>query len=239
MRYYILYFALVILGVGSCNNDPEPEPLPDEDRSYITLYNFLVESFEVKWYVDDVEVLAPHSYGTTIFGGVLLDEESEDISFVVNNGFNGLFLESNTIRMTKDKYYIAVIFGTEEDPVLLIQELETTPPTSDHLNIRFLHATENLDTVDVYMGGTSSEKLLISGLTFGSISDYEVVSENDVKASVTVTLHDSIYKEENELLSYKDNNLVNNNSNNLTVIAPSSNTSPSELTVWLYEQPKD
>ncbi len=239
MRYYILYLALVILGVNSCNNDPEPEPLPEEDRAYITLYNFLSEPFEVKWEVDEVEVRDAHSYATIIVGGVLLDGESEEISFVVNNGFNGLFLESKTIRMTKDKYYIAVIFGTEEDPVLLCQELETSPPASDHLNIRFLHATDSLDSVDVYIGGTSNEKMLISGLTFGSISDYEVVSDNDVRASVTVTLHDSIYKEENELLSYDDNNLVKNNSNNLTVIAPSTNTSPSVLTVWLYEQPKE
>ena len=239
MRYYSLFFILISMGVSSCNNDPEPGPSPEEDRAYVTLYNFLYEPFEVKWEVDEVEMQDNLSYGTIITGGVLLDDNSAEILFVVKNGSSGTYLESQNLNMTKDKNYLAVVYGTAENPVLLCQELETEPPTSGHINFRFLHATVGEDPVDIYMGGTSPEKQILTGLSYGDISEYDEVSEYNVRASVIVTLHDTVYKEENELISFEYNDLIQVNSNYLSVIAPSSNNEPNDLTLWLYPQPKE
>ena len=89
------------------------------------------------------------------------------------------------------------------------------------------------------MGGSSSEKKVLSGLDYGTISSYHEVSEYDVRASVIVTLHDTIYKEENQLLIFKYNDLIQVNNNYFSVLAPSSNTEASDLTLWLYAQPKE
>ncbi len=239
MRYYLLYFTLVILGVSSCNKDPEPGPSPDEDRAYITLYNFLSEPFEVKWEVDEVELPDNQPYATIITGSILLGEDSDEIPFVVKNGESGALLESQNLNMTKDKNYMAVVYGKTESPFLLIEELETVPPTSGFINVRFLHTAVGEDSLDIYMGGTSSEKRILSGLSYGDISEYDEVSEYDARASVIVTLHDILYKEENKLVSFEYNDLIQADANYLTVISPSSNTEPSELTLWLYPQTKE
>jgi hypothetical protein len=239
MRNYSIILLLLLFGIYSCKKDPEPEPSPEEDRAYITLYNFLSEPFEVKWEVDEVELEEDQPYGSVISGGVLLEEESEEIVFVVKNGDSGAYLESQTLSMTIDKHYLALVYGTAENPVLLCEELETKTPTSSFINIRFLHASVGEDTLDVYTGGTSSEKQLLSGLFYGDMSEYDEVSEYDVRASVIVTLHDTVYKEENELISFEYNDLIQVNSNYLSVIAPESNTDPSDLTLWLYLQPKE
>ncbi len=238
-KKYLLLVLLAGFGLTSCDNEPEPDPLPDVARSYCTLYNFLMEPVHVNWEVDDIKVEGEHVYGSVVQGGVLLEEETEQISFVVKNAASGEIIESLLIEMTENRNYQGIIFGTLENPVFLLRQVDTSPPESGNIRVQFLHATASLDSLDVYLGGTTLQKRVISGIDYTELSEYTQVSEYDIRASVIITPHDTIFNPGNELISFKYNDQIQVNNNYLTVIAPSGSSPLSPPTLWLYAQPID
>jgi hypothetical protein len=239
MKQYVLLILLAGFGLISCDNEPDPDPLPGAIRSYCTLYNFLTEPVHVNWEVDEINVEGQHIYGLIVLGGVLLEEETEEISFVVKNAASGEIIESVLIKMTEGHYYQVVIFGTLENPVFLHQEVDSSPPESGNVRVQYLHATESLDSLDVYLGGTTPDKRVISGIDYTELSEYSEVSDYDNRASVIITPHDTIFNPGSELISYKYNDQIQVNNNYLTVIAPSGSSPGSPLALWLYAQPID
>ncbi len=239
MKKYLIISFLSLLGLLSCDQEPDPDPSPDATRSYCTLYNFLMEPVHVTWEVDDIKVEGEHIYGSVVQGGVLLEEETEEISFVVKNAASGEVIESLFIEMTENQNYQMVIFGTLENPVFLHREIDTSSPESGNVRVQFLHATESLDSLDVYLGGTTLQQRVISGIDYTELSEYTEVSEYDIRSSVIITPHDTLFNPGSELISYKYNDQIQVNNNYLTVIAPSGSSPVSPLTLWLYAQPID
>jgi len=73
-NHAILLF-LMIIGV-SCLKDPDPDPpLTSPSGSFINLYNFLTESYDIAWEINDIMVLSEHTYGTALLEFIEMDEE--------------------------------------------------------------------------------------------------------------------------------------------------------------------
>ncbi|MCK4881015.1 MAG: DUF4397 domain-containing protein [Bacteroidales bacterium] len=227
-----ILFPLVFL---SCNKDPEPEP--EVIRAYCYLHHFVPELESVTWVVDDIETPDDLIYGGLIPGAVVLEAASEEISFIVKNSETGEVLESRVLLLEEDKYYKVIICGSKEDPLLLFQEVETSRPQSGQVKFQILHAAPGQDSIDVYMGGTSPDKRVISELDYKELSDPFEVQDYDVIAAITISIHSEEYNQDSVLLTSIYNDLIVSGASYLAVVAPYTFDPLSELTFWLYDLP--
>jgi len=236
MKKLFIFFVFIPLLLASCKKDPEPQPV--EIRSYVVITSLLKEAFDVSWDVDGVVVPVDQEYGSRILGAVLLTTDTEEISFTAKNADSGSLIESLLLTMDKDTYYLIVLYGSAEEPVLAIQELETTGPYTGEVKFQFLHAATTLDSVDVYMGGIEAEDREVTDLSFTEFSEYFEVSEYRARNSVTVTIHGDAYDPDKEILNYEYNDLILPNTSYLSVIAyASGDPLESEFKLWLYDLP--
>ena len=236
MKKLFIFFVFIPLLLASCKKDPEPQPI--EIRSYVSIISLLREPFAVTWVVDGVEVPDNQDYGSRILGAVLLDIQTEEISFTAKNSDTGAQIESLLLTMEMNEHYLIVLYGYAEEPVLDFQELVSTAPQSGHVKFLFLHAATSLDSVDVYIGGTEVDDRVITDMHFTEYSDYFEVNDYEARTSVTVSEHGDIYDPEKELLNYEYNDLIVSEANYFSVIAYAiGDTLDSELKLWLYDLP--
>jgi hypothetical protein len=186
--------------------------------------------------VDDVEVQDEQDYGSRLLGAVLLESDSEEISFTAKNSDTGAQIESLLLTMEKDKQYLIVLYGSADDPVLAFQEVESTRPQDGKVKFHFLHAASSLDSIDVYMGGTEVEDKVVEDLSFTEFSGYFEVPDYEARSSVVVSVHGDVYDPEKEILSYEYNDLIASNVSYFSVFAYAiGDPLDSEPKLWLYD----
>ena len=227
-----IFFSLFCL---SCTGEPELDP--EEIRAYCYLYQFVPGLENVNWIVDDIEVPNEQPYGSYFPVSVVLESVSQEINFTIKHAGTGDILESQSFTLEKDQNYSVIITGTELDPVMLIQEIETSRPQSGNVKFQVLHSAIYKDSIDVYMGGTSPERRVVSDMDFTELSDPFEAKDFEARAVITVAVHDSAYNQENVLLTSVYNELIHSGANYLTVVAPSTIDPLSELTLWLFDLP--
>lgn len=238
MKKLLLFLVLIPLLLASCKKDPEPQPV--EIRSYVSIHSLLREPFGVEWVVDGVTIPDEQAYGSRILGGVLLDEQTEEISFTANNFDTGSQVESLLLTMDMNKYYMIVLYGSADEPSLVIQEAESARPQLGHVKFQFLHAATTLDSVDVYMGSTEVEDRVVTDMSFPELSGYFEVDDYKARNSVTVSEHGDVYDPEKEILNYEYNDLIVSEINYFLVLGyASGDTLSSELKLWLYDLPTE
>jgi hypothetical protein len=238
MKKLFIFLVFIPLLLASCKKDPDPQPI--EIRSYVSIHSLLREPFAIEWEVDGVTVPNEQAYGSRILGAVLLDEQTEEISFTANNFDTGSQVESLLLTMDMNKYYMIVLYGSADEPILSIHELETTRPQDGQVKFQFLHAANTLDSVDIYMGGTEPEDRVVTDLSFSEYSEYFQVQDYEARTSVTLCLHGEVYDPEKELLNYEYNDMIVSNINYFSVVGyASGDTLSSELKLWLYDLPNE
>jgi len=238
MKKLFIFFVFIPLMMASCKKDPEPQPV--EIRAYASIISLLREPFAVTWVVDGVEVPDDQAYGSRIMGGILLQADTEEISFTAKNSDTGSQIESLLLSMDKNKDYLIVLYGSAEEPLMDFQLLETSRPDPAHVKFLFLHAAASLDAVDIYMGGTEVGNREVSDLSFSEQSEYFQVSDYNARTSVTVTEHGDVYDPVKELLNYAYNDLIESNTNYFSVVGHANgDTADSELKLWLYNLPTE
>jgi len=236
MKKLIISLLSISLILVSCIKDPEPEP--EEIRAYVSIVSLFKESNTITWVVDEVEIQAEQEYGARVLGAVILASDAEEISFAAKNSDTGSLIESLLLTMEKDKYYQIVLYGSSDEPVLSLNEVETTRPQDSHVKFHFLHAATSLDSIDVYMGGTEVEDKVVSDLSFTEYSEYFEVLDYLARNSVTVTVHGDAYDPEKEILNYDYNDLIVSGMNYLSVFAyATGDPLDSEPKLWLYDLP--
>lgn len=190
-KWFFLTASLFIIG-RACSLDPDPGPeLPEPIHSYFILYNYFPVSYDLLWEVNGYTLSAAHIYGGTILGFVNLDSVANDISFAVKNSETGAPITEGNYRMEEYQFTMFAVMGTEQDPYILSDPLDLTPPSSGMIRIRFIQTCRNLDPVDVYIGGSAEEKKVVTGLAYREVSGYLESSLNDLMDSVIVANHGS------------------------------------------------
>jgi hypothetical protein len=227
-----LLFSSIFL---SCSKDPEPAPQPI--RAYVYLEHFVPGRESIIWVVDGVEVPDKQDYSLYFPGAVILDAASEQIEFTVKHPVSGEVLASEILPLEQNKYYTVMFAGTVEDPVLLYNEIEIARPQPGKVKIQFFHAATDQDSIDVYMGGTTPDKKVVTGLNFNDFSDPFDVSNYDATVAITVSLHSDEYDQDSVLLTSVNNDLFQTDASYLAVVAPFTVDPLSELTLWLFSLP--
>lgn len=238
MKKLLIFFLLVPLFLVSCKKDPEEEPV--EIRTYVMIHSLLKESFTLTWSADDVEVPTAQGYGDRILGAILMDDVSQEISFTVKNSGTGELIESLLLNMDMNTFYMIVLYGTADDPVLFVEELDTTRPMSGNVGFHFLHVAPDLDSVDIYMGGTEVTDRKVTDLSYTEFSDRFEVLDYVARSSVTVAIHGDTYDPEKEVLNYTYNDLIVSGTIYLSVLGyDSGDPADTDLKLWLYDLPTD
>ena len=236
MKKLLIFFVFIPLLMASCKKDPVEQP--EEIRSYVSIVSLLKVPSTITWVVDGTEVPNEQAYGSRILGAVLLETDSEEISFTAKYTSSGSQIESLLLTMDKDKHYLIVLYGSDEEPALNFQEIETTLPQGDRLKFQFLHAVPSADSIDVYMGSTEAEDRVVSDLSFSEYSGYFEVFDYKARQSVTLSVHGDVYDPEKEILSYEYNDLIVANTIYFSVMAYAiGDPIDTELKLWLYDLP--
>jgi hypothetical protein len=237
MKKLITLAILLSLVTFSCKKDPEPEP--EVIRAYCLLYHFVSGLESITWTVDGVEVPDAMDYSEYFPGAVILNTTAEDIEFTAKNDANGEVLASQLLALEKNKYYSIIMTGTEEEPLLLADQIETTQPQPGKVKFQFLDAVKGPQSIDVYMGGTTADKRVVSDLQYNTLSLPVEVSDFDARAAMTVSAHSAEYNQDSVLLTSVYNGDLISGAGYLSVIAPFTFDPESELTFWLYQLPQE
>jgi len=237
MRRSVCCISTMVILLVACSKDPDP-PLPDPINSYFTLYNFLMVPYEISWTSADESVEIAHPYGIPIQAFTTMDRDSAEVSFTVKRSGTGTVIESEVFMMKKNKFYIIAIIGTENDPILLFEPMNIKRPDTEKIKIRFLQAAEDLDPVDVYIGGTGQDSRVLSGLAFADITAYIELSQVLAWDSLIISPQ-GIFPSDSTLFSYTRNEVILPDNIYLGVIAHSDNSPLSSLKLELFEHPVD
>ncbi|MDF1573772.1 MAG: hypothetical protein P1P86_01090 [Bacteroidales bacterium] len=219
----------------SCDKEPEPEP--EKIRSYCYLYHFVPELGSVIWEIDDIEVPEPKDYSVLLAGSVLLESASEEISFTVKHSGTKEVLVSQLVPMEQDKYYMIIVSGPADAPSLLIREIDTSRPQAGQVRFQAYHAANGQSSIDIYMGGSTPDKRVVSDLNLLSLSESFEVQDFDARAAITFTAHSEEYNQDSVILTSLYNDQIGSGASYLTVLAPFTFEPASELTIWLYSLP--
>lgn len=234
-KLLILTFVLPVI-LLSCIKETEPEP--EVIRAYCYLYHFIPGLESVVWEAAGSEVPSALFYADAFPGAVILQDDTEEITFTVKRAVTKEELISQVFQLEKDIYYNVVVGGSAEDPELIILEIDTkNHPQTGNVQFQVLHAISGQDSIDVYIGGTTPDKKMVSGLDYFETSDLFETSDYDARSAIVVTKHTEEYQQDSVLLNSIYNEKIASGANHLGVVAPSTFEEESDPTIWIYVLP--
>jgi len=229
-----ILFSLFLL---SCEKDPEPEPEPI--RAYCSFFHFVPELGSVIWEVDEVEVPDAKEYAEHFLGSIILESAAENISFTVKQSGNKEVLASHLFQLEQDKFYNIIVCGTTGNHSIFIKEIETSRPSSGMVKFQTFHAANGQSSIDIYMGGNTADKQVVTDLEVFSFSDSFEAQNFDARAVILVSAHSEEFNQDSVIITSAYNENISSGASYLTVLAPFTFDPESDLTFWLYDQPHD
>lgn len=233
-KLFILFisFSLVFF---SCNDDLETEP--EVIRAYCYLYHFIPELGGVIWEAAGVEVPTVKVYAYQFAGAVILESDSEEIGFAVKHPETKEVLATQNYVLEKDSYYNVIAYGSKEDPMLHITEIETSRPQAGNIKFQVLHSATGENSIDLYMGDTTQENRVVNELDYLSLTDPFEAEFLDVRSLIIVSKHTEDYNQDSVLLTSVHNGDFISDTYYLTVVAPFTYEPSSEFSLWIYPLP--
>lgn len=234
IRKVTILLAVPMLFLQSCLEDPDP--LPQTINTFHYYYNYLLESYDLQWTVDDEVIGTGHSYGVPASAVVALDEVEQDVLIGASNAENGLLIDSLSHHMYENGAYMIAMMGTGEEPHLLCEPMDTRMPTVGLIKYRFLHTAEALGPVDIYIGGSQPEHLVLAEMDYTQVSIYLEATEEQLWTSILLTPA-NILPADSTILEYKANTIFITGAIYLCTIEHISGSDTSPYQVQVDNQP--
>jgi hypothetical protein len=235
-KRFILFISFSLI-FFSCSEDPGPEP--EVIRAYCYLYHFIPELSSVIWEAAGFEVPNVKVYAYQFAGAVILESDSEEIAFAVKHPDTHDVLATQNFQLEKDTYYNVIAYGSIEDPILHITEIETSRPQAGNIKFQVLHSATGENSIDLYMGDTTLENRVVNELDYLSLTDPFEAEFLDVRSLIIVSKHSEDYNQDSVLLTSINNGDFISDAYYLTVVAPFTYDPSSEFTLWIYPLPLD
>lgn len=227
-----LLIPLVFL--QSCLGDPDP--LPESIDTYHYYYNNLLESYDLRWEINNVLIGSGHSYGYPAQAIVSLDMPEQEVLISAHNSDNSQLIDSLSFTMYENNAYMIAVMGTEEEPHLICEWLDMRSPSPGMVKYRFLHTSEALGPVDIYVGGDQQEHLVLEGLDYTQLSDYLESSQQELWTSVIVTPA-SILPADSTIIEYLANNVFETGWIHLCILEHTSSSPESSFQITVDDHP--
>jgi len=228
----VLVIPFILL--QSCLKDPDP--LTDTIDTYHFYYNYLLEDYGLQWEINETVIGSGHSYGVPAEAVVSLNEPEEKVLIQVRDDENSQLIDSLSNTMYEYGAFMIALLGTEEEPHLLCEAMDTRTPSAGRVKFRFLHATESMGPVDVYIGEGDIEVLALEGFDYTQVSEYLEATEQQLWTSVVLTPAGSL-PADSTILEYTANNVFQSGRIYLCTIAHSNNSSESAYEIQVDDQP--
>jgi len=234
MKKVIAVFLGLSLLLPACLDDPLPGP--ETLEAGLIFYNNLMEADKVLWKVDEAVSTMGQTYGVPIPGAVEVDGFAQQTRFVASTLDGGVALDSFDLFLDPFRYYMISILGTEEEPLLVSDTIDTSPPTLGLVKMRFLHASETMGDIDIYVGGELPEHRKLTGIAYGELSVYVEDTQESFWNAVIVTPTD-MTPEDSTLLSYTVNKNFMPNTTYFGIINHTETDPESSFRMQVFNQP--
>lgn len=234
IRKIVIPLLLPLLLFQSCLGDPDP--IPQTIDTYHYYYNYLLEPYALQWEIDANVIETGHNYGTPAEAIVELTELEQDVLIRTRNIENNQLIDSLSHTMFENGAYMIAILGTEEEPYLICEPMDTRKPSTGRVKFRFLHTSKSMGPVDIYIGGDQPENLALAKVEFTNVSEYLEATEEQLWTSVIVTPPNSL-PADSTILEYTANNIFQTGWIYLCTIGHTSNSSESSYEIQVDDQP--
>jgi hypothetical protein len=226
--------VIPLLLLQSCLEDPEP--IPETIDTYHFYYNYLLEPYTIQWEVDQTIIGTGHSYGIPARAIVTLSEVEQEVIVITRDSESSLLIDSLSYLMYENAAYMIAILGTEEEPHLICEPMDTRMPSTGRVKFRFLHTAKSMGPVDIYIGGDQTENLALANVEFTNVSEYLEATEDQLWTSVIVTPPNSL-PADSTILQYTANNIFQTGRIYLCIIGHTFNSIDSPYELQVDDQP--
>ena len=233
IRKIAVLFLIPVMFLQSCLGDPDP--IPESIDSYHYYYNNLLETFDLSWEINDV-LIGSSSYGTPAQAIVSLDTPEQEVLIRASNSDNSQLIDSLSLTMFENNAYMISVMGTEEEPHLICEGLDTRSPSPGMVKYLFLHTSEALGPVDIYIGGDQQEHLALEALDYTQLSDYFESSQQELWTSVIVTPA-SVLPADSTILEYTANNVFEPGWIHLCILEHENSSPESSFQITVDDHP--
>jgi len=224
---------VMVLSLTACLKDNEP--LPQTINTYHYYYNYLLEPYNLEWEIDG-EFIGSHPYGSAALAIIQLDTTPQELVFRTLNSESGTAIDSLSSLLFENRSYMLAMLGTEEEPHLMCEVMDTRYPTAGTVKYRFLHTAPGLGPVDVYAGGDLPENRIFSGVDYQEVTEYYESPEEDIWEAVLITPADML-PADSIILSYTVNQVFRSGWVYLCTIGHIDPDTTSDIEMQVFEQP--
>ena len=234
MRKIAIPVLIPLMVFQSCLK--EPDPLPESIDTYHYYYNNLLESYDLKWEIDESVIGTGHSYGYPAQAVVSLETPEQQVLVKALNADNSQLIDSLSHTLYEYNSYMIAVMGTEEEPHMFCEQLDTRKPSPGMIKYRFLHTSEVLGPVDIYIGGNQPEHLALSAMDYTQLSGYHEASQQQLWASVIMTPA-GISPADSTILEYTANNIFEPGWIHLCIIEHTLSSPESSFQIQVDDHP--
>ena len=229
--------SILLSFLTACSlDDPGPQ-MPDPIRSYFILYNYYTAPFDLEWEFEGYTLSKLHTYGETIIGYVNQDSAMQEITFSIKNPNSDTLIQSGYFAVQENNYYMVTVMGREADPYVLFEPMDLNPPEFGKIKLRFVHTSADLGPVDIYIGGSTEEYRVASGLSYRGVSSYSETTLNEISDTLMVMPQNSIPGTDTVLITYNSISIFHPDRVYLGVIGHPDPSDTSTVDLIFYNQP--
>ena len=234
IRKIVFPLSISLLLLQSCLGDPDP--IPETIDTYHFYYNNLLESYDLKWEIDESVIGTGHSYGYPAQAVVSLETPEQQVLVKALNADNSQLIDSLSHTLYEYNSYMIAVMGTEEEPHMFCEQLDTRKPSPGMIKYRFLHTSEAMGPVDIYIGGDQPEHLALAAMEYTQVSDYLESTQQQLWTSVIVTPA-TVLPADSTILEYTANNIFEIGWIHLCIIEHTNSSPESSFQIQVDDHP--